>query len=86
MAAQWVSMPVTLPIVFGLPALVARLSGRAPVLALLGSAGVAVDLLVYGFAIALIDAAVLPWLVSRHVDVSQPPPACSLCCWPGGWA
>lgn len=74
MAAQWASMPLSLLIVFGLPALVTRLSGRAPVLALLGSAGVAVGLLVYAFAIALIDAAVLPWLVSRHVDVAQAPP------------
>jgi hypothetical protein len=74
-AAQWASLPITLLIVFGLPALVTRLAGRAPVLALLGSAGVALGFLVYGFAIALIDAAVLPYLAAHHFPVSQPPPA-----------
>ena len=71
-AAQWASMPISLLVVFGLPALTARLARRAPVLALLGSAGVALGLLVYGFAIALIDAAVLPWLLAHHVHVGQP--------------
>lgn len=86
MAAQWASMPLSLLIVFGLPAVVARLSGRAPVLALLGSAGVAVGLLVYSFAIALIDAAVLPWLVSRQVDVAQAPPGMLVALLVGGLA
>ncbi len=72
-AARWVSLPASLLLVYGLPALTDRLSGRARVLALLGSAGVALSFLIYGFAFGIIDGIVLPYLASLHFDTSHPP-------------
>lgn len=70
-AAHAIAMPAGLLLIVGLPALVAAMASRAPLLSAIGFTIFTLSVLVYDFNVAWFDSAVLPYLIAHHIDFTH---------------